>query len=101
MPHNLSIGELAERLARKGTSSTELTRHFLARIERLNPPLNAIITLTAEQRWRPPAPPSAAVAAGEGGPLLGMPLIHKDIFCTGRVAHHLRLADAGQVRVPL
>ena len=37
MLHNLSIGELADRLARRQISSVELTRHFLARIERLNP----------------------------------------------------------------
>ena len=49
MLHNLSIGELADRLADKQISSVELTRHFLARIERLNPALNAVITLTAEQ----------------------------------------------------
>ena len=41
MLHNLSIGELADRLASRQISSVELTRHFLARIERLNPALNA------------------------------------------------------------
>ena len=85
MPHNLSIGELAERLARKETSSTELTRHFLARIERLNPPLNAIITLTAEQALAAAGAADRRRAAGESGPLLGIPLIHKDIFCTDGV----------------
>jgi len=49
MLHNLSIGELADRLAASQISSVELTRHFLARIERFNPGLNALITLTAEQ----------------------------------------------------
>ena len=49
MLHNLSIGDLADRLANRQISSVELTRHFLARIERLNPSLNALITLTAEQ----------------------------------------------------
>ena len=44
MLHDLSIGELADRLAPKQISSVELTRHFLARIERLNPALNALIT---------------------------------------------------------
>jgi aspartyl-tRNA(Asn)/glutamyl-tRNA(Gln) amidotransferase subunit A len=47
--HDLSIGELADRLAARELSSVELTRHFLARIERLNPGLNAVITVTAEE----------------------------------------------------
>jgi Asp-tRNA(Asn)/Glu-tRNA(Gln) amidotransferase A subunit family amidase len=62
MLHDLSIGELADRLAARELSSVELTRHFLARIERLNPGLNAVITVTAEaalalrpRRARPPA----------------------------------------------
>ena len=49
MLHDLSIGELADRLAARELSSVELTRHFLARIERLNPGLNAVITVTAQQ----------------------------------------------------
>ncbi len=66
-------------------SSVELTRHFLARIERLNPALNALITLTAEQALAAAAAADARRAAGEEGPLLGIPLIHKDIFCTDGV----------------
>jgi Asp-tRNA(Asn)/Glu-tRNA(Gln) amidotransferase A subunit family amidase len=49
MLHTLSIGELARRLAAGEISSVELTRHFLARIERFNPGLNAVITLTADR----------------------------------------------------
>ena len=49
MLHNLSIGELADRLGKRQISSAELTQHFLGRIERLNPALNAMITLTAKQ----------------------------------------------------
>jgi Asp-tRNA(Asn)/Glu-tRNA(Gln) amidotransferase A subunit family amidase len=49
MLHTLSIGELADKLAARQISSVELTRHFLARIERLNPALNALITLTAAE----------------------------------------------------
>jgi aspartyl-tRNA(Asn)/glutamyl-tRNA(Gln) amidotransferase subunit A len=85
MPHTLSIGELAERLASRQTSSIELTRHFLARIERFNPPLNALITHTADQALADAAAADRRLAAGETGPLLGIPLIHKDIFCTDGV----------------
>src|ERR1700682_6411590 len=82
MLHTLSIGELARSLSSGQVSSVELTRHFLARIERVTPALNALITLTAEQALSTAAAADRRRAAGEGGPLLGIPLIHKDIFCT-------------------
>jgi aspartyl-tRNA(Asn)/glutamyl-tRNA(Gln) amidotransferase subunit A len=85
MLHTLSIGELAESLANRQISSVELTRHFLARIERLNPSVNALITLTAEQALDSAAVADRRRAAGEHGALLGIPLIHKDIFCTDGV----------------
>jgi aspartyl-tRNA(Asn)/glutamyl-tRNA(Gln) amidotransferase subunit A len=83
--HNLSIGELGERLDKRQISSVELTRHFLARIELLNPALNALITLTATQALADATVADQRRAAGERGPLLGIPLIHKDIFCTDGV----------------
>ena len=85
MLHTLSIGELAERLADKQISSVELARHFLARIERLNPSLNAVITVTADEALSSAAAADLRLAAGERGRLLGIPLIHKDIFCTDGV----------------
>src|SRR5271156_6208447 len=83
--HNLFIGELADRLAKRQISSAELTQHFLGRIERLNPALNAMITLTAKRALADAAAADARLSAGERGPLLGIPLIHKDIFCTDGV----------------
>src|SRR6202046_976618 len=85
MLHTLSIGELGRSLDSGQISSVELTRHFLGRIERLNPALNALITLIAEQALAAAAAADARRAAGERGPLLGIPLIHKDIFCTDGV----------------
>jgi aspartyl-tRNA(Asn)/glutamyl-tRNA(Gln) amidotransferase subunit A len=85
MLHNLNIGELADRLAKRQISSVELTRHFLGRIERLNPALNAFITLTAEGAMQDAESADRRLAGGERGPLLGIPLIHKDIFCTDGV----------------
>jgi aspartyl-tRNA(Asn)/glutamyl-tRNA(Gln) amidotransferase subunit A len=85
MLHTLSIGELARRLAAKEISSVELARHFLERIERLNPSLNAVITLTADQALEAARAADRRLAAGERGRLLGIPLIHKDIFCTDGV----------------
>ncbi len=85
MLHTLSIGELAGQLASRHISSVELTRYFLARIERLNPALNAVITLTADEALQSAAAADLRRAQGEAGPLLGIPLIHKDIFCTDGV----------------
>src|SRR5260370_31737280 len=85
MLHNLSVGELAERLRLRELSSVELTRHFLARIERLNPALNALITLTADAALAAAAAADRRLKDVERGPLLGIPLIHKDIFCTDGV----------------
>jgi aspartyl-tRNA(Asn)/glutamyl-tRNA(Gln) amidotransferase subunit A len=85
MLHTLSIGELADRLAARKISSVELTRHFLERIERLNPGLNALITVTADRALASAAAADLRLAAGERGQLLGIPLIHKDIFCTDGV----------------
>src|SRR3984893_6115691 len=85
MLHTLSIGELGRSLSSGQISSVELTRHFLDRIERLSPALNALITLTAEQALIAAAAADRRRAAGGQGPLLGIPLIHKDIFCTDGV----------------
>jgi aspartyl-tRNA(Asn)/glutamyl-tRNA(Gln) amidotransferase subunit A len=85
MLHNLTLGELADELSLGRLSSVELTRHFLARIERLNPTLNALITVTPDEALRAAAAADQRRAAGERGPLLGIPLIHKDIFCTDGV----------------
>jgi aspartyl-tRNA(Asn)/glutamyl-tRNA(Gln) amidotransferase subunit A len=83
--HKLSLGELGRDLAAGKISSIELTRHFLSRIERLNPALNALITHTADLALAQAQAADARRAAGERGPLLGIPLIHKDIFCTDGV----------------
>src|SRR5258707_1198179 len=85
MLHTLSIGELGRSLKSGQISSVELTRHFWGGIERFNPALNALITLTAEQALGQAAAADRRRAAGEQGPLLGIPLIHKDIFCTDGV----------------
>src|SRR6195256_846579 len=85
MLHTLSIGELASSLSAGQISSVELTQHFLDRIARLNPALNALITLTAERALGEAAAADRRRSAGENSPLLGIPLIHKDIFCTDGV----------------
>ena len=79
---NASLKELAAALAEKKISSVELASLFLERIERLNPALNAFITVDREKSLAMARAADARLAKGEGGPLTGLPLAHKDIFCT-------------------
>ena len=50
--------ELAEAIRRRELSSRELLDHYLSRVERLNPPLNAVVTLDPEARAAPRMPPT-------------------------------------------
>jgi len=65
MMHTLSIGELGQSLKSGQFSSVELTQHFLRRIERLNPALNALITLTADHALAAAAAADRRRSAGE------------------------------------
>jgi aspartyl-tRNA(Asn)/glutamyl-tRNA(Gln) amidotransferase subunit A len=80
--HLKSVAALSRGLAAREYSSVELTRHFLGRIEAGNPRLNAFITVCADRALAEAARADARIAAGDGGPLTGVPLAHKDIFCT-------------------
>lgn len=77
-----TVTELASALDRKETSAVELTQAFLDRIQQLNPSINAYITVTAEQALAQAAQADAIRAEGKAGPLTGIPIAHKDIFCT-------------------
>jgi aspartyl-tRNA(Asn)/glutamyl-tRNA(Gln) amidotransferase subunit A len=82
MIHLKTLKDLARGLRAREFSSRELVCHFLARIARYNPTLNAFITVTEELALEEAAKADASLARGEGGPLTGIPLAHKDIFCT-------------------
>jgi len=77
-----SLKELAAALAAKKISAVELATLFLDRIEHLNPGLNAFITTDRERTLGEAHTADQRRARGEAGPLLGVPLAHKDIFCT-------------------
>lgn len=83
--HHLTLAQLAAGLRARQFSSVELTQHFLSRIERLNPQLNALITVTAEQALSAARSADTKLAAGDAPALTGLPLVHKDIFCTDGV----------------
>ena len=82
----LTIAQIYERIARRSISPVELTNAYLQRIERLNPTLNAYVTVTAE-RAREDARKATAVLAGAArpGPLHGVPIAHKDLFETAGI----------------
>ncbi|MGD9842081.1 MAG: Asp-tRNA(Asn)/Glu-tRNA(Gln) amidotransferase subunit GatA [Steroidobacteraceae bacterium] len=83
--HTQTLTELAAGLKQKRFSSVELTQHFLQRIERFNAELNAFITVTPELALAQAAAADARIAAGNATALTGLPLAHKDIFCTDGV----------------
>lgn len=80
-----SIAEAAAALARGDASASELATEYLERIQRFNPRLNAFITTLADEALAAAAAADKKIKAGEGGPLTGIPLVHKDIFCTAGV----------------
>ncbi len=77
-----SLSTLAAQLAGKQLSSRELAQTYLDRIDALNPSINAFITVDAGKTLAEAAAADARIAAGQAGPLTGIPVAHKDIFCT-------------------
>ena len=76
-----SLKELSQALVAKKISSVELSTLFLDRIERLNPTLNAFVTVDREKSLKMALAADARIAAGTAGPLTGIPIAQKDIFC--------------------
>ncbi|HHH49135.1 MAG TPA: Asp-tRNA(Asn)/Glu-tRNA(Gln) amidotransferase subunit GatA [Gammaproteobacteria bacterium] len=83
--HTKTLAELSRGLAAGEYTSVDLTRHFLQRIEALGGELNCLITVTADQALAQAREADERRARGEAGPLTGIPLVHKDIFCTDGV----------------
>ena len=79
---NASLTELAGALADRRISSVEITGLFLDRIARLNPSLNAFITVDPAKSLAQAKAADERIARGQTTPLTGIPLAHKDIFCT-------------------
>ena len=83
--HNLTIAQMIRELRQKTFSSAELTEHFLGRIERLDNQYNSFVSITREQALQQARQADARLAAGNAPALCGIPLAHKDIFCTNGV----------------
>ncbi|WP_101674575.1 Asp-tRNA(Asn)/Glu-tRNA(Gln) amidotransferase subunit GatA [Alloalcanivorax mobilis] len=80
--HTKTLTELKAGLQAKDFSARELTEHFLARIEHHDGTLNSFVTVTADQALAQADAADQAIAAGDHRLLTGLPIAHKDIFCT-------------------
>ena len=80
-----SITGICQGLARGEFSSVEITRDYLARIQQHNPVLNCFISVNEELALEQARQADAKRSAGNAGPLNGVPIAHKDLFCTDGV----------------
>jgi len=83
--HNKTIAELSAGLSDKQFSSEELARSFLDRIRRLSDQLNSFITITENEAIEAARAADVRIANKEldkAAGMLGIPITHKDIFCT-------------------
>jgi aspartyl-tRNA(Asn)/glutamyl-tRNA(Gln) amidotransferase subunit A len=79
---NSTVAEISAALAAGDISSVEITQAYLNRIAALNGELNAFITVCEDSALLAAKAADEARANGSNSPLLGIPLAHKDIFCT-------------------
>ena len=80
--HYAGIRELGQRFRKKELSPVDYTKTLLSRIEKLEPTLNAFVTLTADRAIADAKAAEQAIARGDDRPLLGIPVGYKDIYCT-------------------
>ena len=80
--HQLTLTDISKALAAKQFSARELTTHLLARIEQLDPQLNSFITVSKESALQQADAADELRSSGINAPLLGLPIAHKDLFCT-------------------
>jgi len=80
--HDKTIAEISAGLQDRQFSSVEITRAFLARINQFNEELNCFITVTEDKAMADARAADEKIARGTAGPLTGIPIGHKDIFCT-------------------
>lgn len=83
--HNLTIKQMSEKLHSGEITSVQLTQHYLDRISQFDAELNAYVTVTPELAIAMAEEADKKIAAGEAELLTGIPVAHKDIFCTDGV----------------
>lgn len=77
-----TVKQIQTGLAQGDFSSEEITREYLDTISQLNPQLNAFINVTEELALSQAKKADELIASGKGHPLTGVPIAHKDIFCS-------------------
>ncbi len=77
-----TLAELSGLLHNKKISSEELTRTFIERSESFNKELNCYISITSELAMKQARAADRRIQSATAGPLTGIPVAHKDIFCT-------------------
>ena len=82
MIKQLRIWEASKLLKAREFSSVELTRACLARIQEVEPKLQALVTVTEDLALSQARAADALIAAGEAGALTGIPVVIKDNICT-------------------
>lgn len=80
--HNHTVAQLVKQLQSKAVSSVELTQYYLDRISQKDGELNSFVTVTAEQALAQAKAADTRLAQGDAPALCGLPIAHKDIFCT-------------------
>ncbi len=85
MTARLTIAEMARQLASGSVTSRALTEAALARVATQDPELNSFITVTPDAALAAADAADNARAAGNAGPLTGVPIAQKDIFCTAGI----------------
>ncbi|RKZ38586.1 MAG: Asp-tRNA(Asn)/Glu-tRNA(Gln) amidotransferase GatCAB subunit A [Gammaproteobacteria bacterium] len=80
--HNKTLSELSQALHLREFSSVELTHYFLDRIKRLDTHFNSFITITPDIALAQALAADERLQSGDATPLTGIPMAHKDIFCT-------------------
>ena len=83
--HNYTIAELRQLLDTKKVSSVELTQHYLKRIHQHQSSLNAFITVCDETALKQALEADKRIQQGNAEALTGIPMAHKDIFCTKNI----------------
>lgn len=83
--HRKTLAEQLAALNKKEISSVELTEHYLKRIKKHNDSLNCFVTVTEDIALAQAKKADEARAKGSTQPLLGLPMAHKDIFCTKNI----------------
>ncbi len=81
-----TVKDLQMGLAEGQFSSVEITREYLDKIKQVNPQLNAFIHTTEDQALTQAEDADNLIAKGKSQPLTGIPMAHKDIFCTDGIA---------------